>query len=127
MEYLGIDVHSKASVWCLLGEDGQVRAQGRVETTVPALGELVEQLSKQDDLRVAQEVGTMAYWVHDAITGAGAEILSFNAHQLRMIASSRKKLLTRTRAAQVSLRGSPWGALGTRAVVCGGSEELGRG
>ncbi len=91
MEYLGIDVHSKASVWCLLGEDGEVRARGRVETTVPALGELVEELSRQDDLRVGQEVGTMAYLVHDAIAGAGAEILSFNAHQLRMIASSRKK------------------------------------
>ena len=91
MEYLGIDVHSKASVWCLLGEDGEVRARGRVETTVPALGELVEELSRQDDLRVGQEVGTMAYLVHDAIAGAGVEILSFNAHQLRMIASSRKK------------------------------------
>ena len=33
----------------------------------------------------------MAYLVHDAIAGAGVEILSFNAHQLRMIASSRKK------------------------------------
>jgi transposase len=91
MEYLGIDVHSKASVWCLLGKDGEVRARGRVETTVPALGELVAELSRQDDLRVGQEVGTMAYLVHDAIAGAGVEILSFNAHQLRMIASSRKK------------------------------------
>ena len=91
MEYLGIDVHSKASVWCLLGEDGEVHARGRVETTVPALGELVAELSRQDDLRVGQEVGGMAYLVHDAIAGAGAEILSFNAYQLRMIASSRKK------------------------------------
>jgi transposase len=29
--------------------------------------------------------------VHDAVTGAGVEVLSFNAHHLRMIASSRKK------------------------------------
>ena len=65
MEYLGIDVHSKASVWCLLGEDGEVRARGRAETTVPALGELVAKLSRQGDLRVGQEVGTMAYLVHE--------------------------------------------------------------
>lgn len=91
MQYLGIDVHSMASVWCLLGEDGEVRARGKVETTVPALGELVAELSKQSALRVGQEVGTMAYLVHDAVAGAGVEILSFNAHQLRMIASSRKK------------------------------------
>jgi hypothetical protein len=67
MEYLGIDVHTKASVWCLLGEDGEVCARGRVETTVPALGELVTELSRQGDLRVGHEVGTMAYLVHDAI------------------------------------------------------------
>jgi transposase len=44
-----------------------------------------------EELVVGQEVGTMAYLVHDAITAAGAEVLSFNAQQLRMIASSRKK------------------------------------
>jgi transposase len=91
MQYLGIDVHSQASVWCLLGEDGEVRARGRVETTVPALGRLATELSRQEALCVGQEVGTMAYLVHDAIAGAGVEILSFNAHHLRMIASSRKK------------------------------------
>ncbi len=91
MQYLAIDVHSQASVWCLLGEDGEIRARGKVETTVPALGELVKGLSGRESLRVGQEVGTMAYLVHDAVSGAGAKILSFNAHPLRMIASSRKK------------------------------------
>jgi transposase len=91
VQYLGIDVHSQASVWCLLGEDGEIRARGKVETTVPALGELVTELSSQDALRVGQEVGTMAYLVHDAVAGAGVEIFSFNAHQLRRIASLRKK------------------------------------
>ena len=75
----------------MLDEDGEIRARGKVETTVPALGELMAELSKQGELRVGQEVGTMAYLRHDAVTGAGAEIVSFNAHQLRMIASSRKK------------------------------------
>ncbi len=67
-----------------MDEDGAVRARGKVETTVAALGKLI------DGLRVGQEVGTMAYLVHDAVTGAGVEILSFNALHLRMIASSRK-------------------------------------
>lgn len=91
MQYLGIDVHSRASVWCLVGADGEIRARGQVETTVPALDELVRELSSQEALRVGQEVGTMAYLVHDAVCGAGAEMLSFNAAQLRMIAASRKK------------------------------------
>ena len=76
MQYIGIDVHSRASVWCLVGADGEIRARGQVETTVPALDELVRKLSSQEALRVGQEVGTMAYLVHDAVRGAGAEMLS---------------------------------------------------
>ena len=91
MNYLGIDVHTGTSVWCLIDEEGEIRGRGRVETTVPALDGLVAELSGEEDLRVGQEVGTMAYLVHDAIAGAGVEILSFNAHQLRMISASRKK------------------------------------
>lgn len=49
------------------------------------------ELSRQDALPVGQEVGKRAYLVHDAVAGAGAEILSFNVHQLRVLASSRKK------------------------------------
>jgi hypothetical protein len=44
MQYLGIDVHSQASVWCLLDENGEIRGRGKVETTVPALGELVAEI-----------------------------------------------------------------------------------
>ena len=73
VQYLGIDAHSQASVWCSLDEDGEIRARGKVETTVSALGELVRELARQDELRVGQEVGTMAYLVHDAVTGAGVE------------------------------------------------------
>jgi transposase len=40
---------------------------------------------------VGQEMGKMAYLVHDAVGALGTRILSFNAHHLRMIASSRKK------------------------------------
>ena len=91
MRYLGIDVHSQTSVWCLLDEQGEVCGRGRVETTVAGLESLVTELSVSDKLRVGQEVGAMAYLVHDVVAGAGVEILSFNAYHLRMIASSRKK------------------------------------
>lgn len=91
MKYLGIDVHSKATVWCLLNEDGAVAQRGKVATTVQDLHELVTTLAVEDVLRVGQEVGTMAYFVHDTVTAAGVEILSFNAQHMRMIAASRKK------------------------------------
>ena len=34
-----------------------------------------------------QEVGTLTRLVHDTVSAAGTTILSFNAYQLRMIAS----------------------------------------
>lgn len=91
MRYLGIDVHSKASVWCLLDAQGEPIEQGSTETTIPTLRALVARLGKDDELLVGQEAGAMAYLVHDAIAGAGVRLLTFNPVHLRMIAASRKK------------------------------------
>ena len=91
MRYLGIDVHSQTSVWCLLDQAGEVLAEGKTRTNAADLEKLAKQLNVDGPLRAGQEVGTMAYLVHDAFTAAGVEILSFNAAQLRMIAASRKK------------------------------------
>jgi transposase len=89
MKYLGLDVHSKATVYCVL-DAGETLETGKIETSFVELERLVRRLGV-DDLLVGQEVGTMSHFVHDAVTAAGAKILSFNAQQLRMIASSRKK------------------------------------
>ncbi len=91
MKYLGMDVHSSATVWCLLNERGEEEGHGKVATTKEALREMVESLSREGELLVGQEVGTMSHYVHDAVTACGVRILSFNAQHLRMIASSRKK------------------------------------
>ena len=64
---------------------------GKEPTSVPELQKLVRRLGQSDQLLVGQEVGKMAYLVHDLVTAAGVKILSFNAWHLRMIASSRKK------------------------------------
>jgi len=86
-----MDVHSRSTVWCLLDASGEIAAEGKVETRPKELAVLVRELSVGQELVVGQEVGTMAYLVHDALVAAGTKILSFNAAQLRMIASSRKK------------------------------------
>lgn len=91
VKYVGIDVHSKSSVWCALDEEGKKLATGKAETTFPALGVLARELGRDDSVVFGQEVGTRTYLVHDAITAAGFPIASFNAGHLRMIAASRKK------------------------------------
>jgi transposase len=91
MRYLGMDVHSKASVWCLLDQKGEEVGRGKTATVREALQRLVASMAAEDALVVGQEVGTMGHYVHDAVTDAGVRILSFNAQHLRMISSSRKK------------------------------------
>jgi len=91
VRYCGMDVHATSTVWCVLDERGEVAREGRVATAAATLEALMRELGTQDEVLVGQEVGTMTYLVHDAVTAAGATILSFNAQQLRMIAASRKK------------------------------------
>ena len=91
MRYLGMDVHGKATVYCLLDAKGDVADRGSVATTAPALTELVRRLSAEGPIVCGQEVGTMSHFVHDLMTEAGVKVLSFNAQHLRMIAASRKK------------------------------------
>ena len=91
MRYLGMDVHAKSTVWCLLDAQGEVVSEGHTPTTAALLAALVRELAQEDTVLAGQEVGTLTYLVHDAVTAAGTTLLSFNAQSLRMIAASRKK------------------------------------
>ncbi|HMB89256.1 MAG TPA: IS110 family transposase [Rhodothermales bacterium] len=91
MKYLGLDVHLKSTVWCLLDEEGATVEHGSVETTVVGLRELLRKLEQHGELLCGQEVGTLCYFVNDIFIERGVKLLTFNAYQLRMIASSRKK------------------------------------
>jgi transposase len=86
-----MDVHAKSTVWCLLDAEGAIVSEGQPPTTASALTAVARELSTADELLAGQEVGTLTYLVHDAVTAAGVRLLSFNAQQLRMIAASRKK------------------------------------
>lgn len=91
MKYLGLDVHESTTSWCLLDEQGEVTARGKVTTTAPDLCGLVARLDQGEGLLAGQEVGNMSHFVHDVLAETAARLLSFNAQHLRMIASSRKK------------------------------------
>lgn len=91
MRYLGLDVHSKATVGCLLDAEGTQLGRFKVPTTAPDLQDLVARLRTEDDLLVGQEAGGSSYFVHDVVSGCDVRILTFSPHQLRVIAASRKK------------------------------------
>jgi transposase len=91
MKYLGLDVHLKSTVWCLLDEDGVIAGHGQVETTRLGLQQLLSSLKEHGELLCGQEVGSLCYFVSDIFIECGVKLLTFNAYHLRMIASSRKK------------------------------------
>ena len=61
MRYLGLDVHSEASVYCLVDAGGNELERGKVSTTAPAVQQLVQRLFESEPLTVGQEVGTMCH------------------------------------------------------------------
>lgn len=91
MKYVGLDVHVKATVWCCLDEKGEITERGKTPTTPAELTTLMVRLQEHGDLLLGQEAGKMSHLVHDVLTAAGVRLLTFNAHHLKMIASSRKK------------------------------------
>ena len=78
MKYIGMDVHTKATVWCCLDETGKVIARGKVPTTAPEVTQLVTEVGGTDAL-YGQEAGKMSYFVHDVLAATGARVLTFNA------------------------------------------------
>jgi hypothetical protein len=63
VRYLGMDVHAKSTVWGLLDAQGEVIAQGRVETSAAALDALVRELLTTEEVVAGQEFGTRTYLV----------------------------------------------------------------
>ena len=58
MRYLGMDVHAKSTVWCLLDADGAIVSE-ETPATAPALTAWVRELGAADALLAGQEVGTL--------------------------------------------------------------------
>ena len=91
MRYLGMDVHVKSTVWCLLDAGGEVVEKGKTPTTAAELTGLVQRLAKDEPLVAAQECGKLSHFVHDVLSPLDVKLLTFNPYHLRVIAASRKK------------------------------------
>jgi hypothetical protein len=60
MRYLGMDVHSRSTAWCLLDARGETVREGKVETSAAHLAALARELSLEEEVLAGQEVGSMA-------------------------------------------------------------------
>lgn len=91
MRNIGMDVHSKQTVFQVVDEEGCIVDRGKVETTAVALQEVIRRHSRDGEVRVALEASTPAFWIRDALVSAGAEVHVTNPYKLRLIAESRQK------------------------------------
>ena len=82
--YVGLDVHSKASVFVIQDARGQVRGQGAVPTTPEGFRRWHEGQCLPAGTPVALETGTVAFFVARELTGLGCEPVVVDAREVRL-------------------------------------------
>jgi transposase len=82
--YVGLDVHSKQSVFVIQDATGKVVAQGEVPTTPPGLQQLQAEHQLPAGTPVALETGTVAFFVARQLTGQGLAPVVVDAHEVRL-------------------------------------------
>lgn len=110
MRTIGLDVHQSFCEVAIC-ERGEVRSQGRIETSVKAL-ELFAQSLGSDD-RVAMETSGPAFAVARILASHVGEVIVTNAAEVRAIAQARVKsdrfdARTLARLADAGMLGSVW-------------------
>lgn len=90
MDYIGMDVHKKHTVFCVVDETGQVVSRGKVESTEEAWREVLSR-KPTDQVRLVFETGTMAWWLVAVAREAGIEPTVVDVRHFKLLATSKKK------------------------------------
>lgn len=90
MRYVGLDIHKKTVVFCILGEDGAVHERGKLPCTKEALESFGENTLQTDD-HVALEATTHCWAVVDVLEPSVERIVVSNPLQTRAIAAAKIK------------------------------------
>jgi hypothetical protein len=85
--YVGLDVHSKASVFVIQDGHGQVMAQGEMPTTPEGLRRWYDAQHLPAGTPVALETGTVAFFVARELTALGCAPSVIDAREVRLKAS----------------------------------------
>lgn len=82
--YVGLDVHSRESVFVIQDHDGTACGAGRVPTTIAGLTALVTQTRLPAGTRVALETGTTTFFVARQLQALGWLPVVVDAHEVRL-------------------------------------------
>jgi len=81
--YVGLDAHSKNSVYVIQDGNGKLVAEGRVPTSLEGLQEMCHRHELPAGTRVALESGTMAFFVARRLIGLGLDPVVVSAQEVR--------------------------------------------
>src|SRR2546422_327052 len=82
--YVGLDVHSKRSVFVIEAEDGRVVARGDIPTTPAGFRQLRQQHELAAETHVALETGTVAFYAARELARVGLRPVVIDAHEVRV-------------------------------------------
>lgn len=93
MHYMGIDVHSKVSMLCVLDENGKRMRETVVRGPLPHLVAAVRAFKAEvgGSLKVCHEATCGSGWLHDELAKLGAKVQVAHPGKLRMIFRSKRK------------------------------------
>lgn len=89
--YIGLDVHSKKTVFVALDSEGNRIGKGTVTTTAEGLTRMLDRVPAADTTVIALESGTLATWTSRFLTSAGIKPAVVDAAEVRTLARRRKQ------------------------------------
>lgn len=100
--YVGLDVHSKFTVFVVQNEEGRVIAEGRAPTTAEGLSQIAEVAgSLRDCVVVGLETGVQAKWVARVLKQLELQPVVLDAREVRTKARRRKQKTDRRDAFEI--------------------------
>ena len=90
MRYVGMDIHSKTTTFCVIDDEGKICKRGKVYSGETGWLEVVGHWPGEE-VMVALETGNLTWWVVDVLRGAGIDPVVVDARQMKLISHSKKK------------------------------------
>lgn len=92
MHYIGLDVHSKATNFCILDENGRVMKEFQVKAGLSGVVARLKELKKElGAFKVVYEASCGYGWLHDQLVPVAARVLVAHPGKVRLIFRSKRK------------------------------------
>src|SRR5512134_1700649 len=92
MHYIGLDVHSKSTNFCVLDENGKIVREFEIKGGMPAVVVKMKELKKElGPCKVVYEASCGYGWLHDQLVPVVSKVLVAHPGKVRLIFRSKNK------------------------------------